>query len=310
MKSIHPCHIALAVAACAVIASPAYSNPRMGGGVYVPPVSVPRGGGVPINIRPPTVDVRAGIPTGTTAGTRPTVNVNTGSSGTRPSTTTTTTPGTPRGQEMTVNTYTIPGPDGNPVTLTTRSANGADLSPNGRTNQLSLENDRYTSGNFQPVVYSDGRPNDPTRTQDCAGNTIQNLYGIKDANVGAHGFYDTFVKSGIAQEVTSTTEGIDWGKVGDKAAESSTNKQVAIYYKEDGKTPGHIVTITDPANGKIVSKDGMQRVYTGTLADGDDLQKTYGGKVVIYNIDTSKGNPVLQAPPPSTNKTASSNKKN
>ena len=125
--------------------------------------------------------------------------------------------------------------------------------------------------------------------------------------MGAHGFHDAFVKSGNAQEVTSSTDGIDWSKVNDMATASSTKRQVAIYYYSDGK-PAHIVTIKDPANGTIISKDGMQRIYEGKLADGDDLQKTYGGKVVISNIDTSKVNPVLQ-PPPSSNKTASNSKK-
>lgn len=107
----------------------------------------------PLNFNPPRVDVRAGVPTATGTGTRPTVNVNTGT--TRPTTNTGASgsssasgPAGP-GRPMTVNTYTITGADGTPTTLTTRTANGADLSASGRANQLSIENDRYTSGSFQ-----------------------------------------------------------------------------------------------------------------------------------------------------------------
>jgi hypothetical protein len=168
------------------------------------------------------------------------------------------------------------GPDGKPVTLDVNQFN-TELTPNAEASVLGAEKDKYESGwftNYRPV----DPKSRPTRKQDCGGNALEQLWGIKRVVVSAERFHDKIVKGTGAEEISRATPNgsIDWTRVKDK--------DVGVMFKPGGE-PGHIFVVKSAENRTIITKDGNERVREGQLSVGDDLHNSYRGDIAIYRVN-------------------------
>jgi hypothetical protein len=275
-------HLTIAMLATAATIGTASANPRMGGGVYVPPPPAPRVG-VPIHVPRPNIDVRSAVPTSVTGGT-PSINSTRPGTSSERSSTFGPTGSPPPIQIKDVDpkakyqVVTMMGPDGNPligsdgkpVKMEIKRARNP-LQPKTVEDVLGLEAGKYPSGSYQPV--DPKKP--PTNDQDCGGHTVGELFGIPNARVDADTFYNGVIVGTKAPVVTSTGRGFDWTDV--------QKGDVVVFFRPGG-APGHIATVKDPSKGIITTKDGTERVREGQFGIGDDLHSSYGGEVRIYRV--------------------------
>ena len=166
------------------------------------------------------------------------------------------------------------GADGKPITVTVNHFN-RDIPASQVKDVLDKERGRYGSSwlpNYHVLPNSE-----PTRTQDCAGLALEHVFGIKGANAGAGNFYNNVIVPTKAPEVSRTPGNapINWDNVKD-------NDIGVMFYTDD--RPGHIFIVQSAQNRTIITKDGNERIYTGTPSPFDEVHGTYEGDIAIYRI--------------------------
>jgi hypothetical protein len=170
----------------------------------------------------------------------------------------------------------LSGPDGGSSTLVVHTST-VDLTPKQVDDVKYVEQQKYGDDNdpnqqYKPVT------SQPSDKQDCAGNAMENLFGIKDVVVGAENFYNNIIKP--------LSVPVDRSNV--------APNDVGVFFNQSG-TPGHIVTVksVDGNNITIISKDGKERVRQGVLNDSawskfrgnDGIVNQYGGDIKFYRIN-------------------------
>jgi hypothetical protein len=149
------------------------------------------------------------------------------------------------------------GPDGKPLTIVVKQFTN-ELTASAAGQAAGAEKIKYRDDSWFPN-YKPVDPNSqPTRKQDCGGNALEQLWGIKGVVVGAENFHDNIVKPTKAEEIVrvSPNGSINWDKVKDN--------DVGIMYREGGKA-GHIFVVKNAENRTIITKDGNERVREGQL---------------------------------------------
>jgi hypothetical protein len=243
--------------ALALLAGSVASGPVAGHPPPKPPTITVRPPVAPV--RPPVTNVNVPRPTTTNPTGGPSTSTATGGpqSGDPATSQTTRNPVTPQtfvtagGEDFTVRTYNVP--------LTENVVQGT----------LGKEVERYNEGNPNHNYRVLDPNSTPSRDQDCGGNVLEQVYGVKNVVVGASNFHDKIIKGQGVPEVGRS---------------QVQNGDVGIMFYEDGR-PGHIFYVKDAPTMTIISKDGYERARQGVLSENDDVHKQYRGDIKFYRID-------------------------